>query len=61
MDQWEETVWQKQANIVKEKEADNDRQAAGIRDGGSDRDSMSYWDNRQIDEFCRGREVKIVK
>lgn len=52
------TVWQKQANSVVRKRVQErltDRRVR-IIDRGSDRESMWWWDNRQIDGFCLGRE-----
>lgn len=52
------TVWQKQANSVVRKRVQErltDRRL-GIIDRGSDRESMWWWDNRQIDGFCLARE-----
>lgn len=55
--EWE-TVWQKQANSVKRKRAQErltDRRVR-IIDRGSDRESMWWWDNRQTDS--QGREAE---
>jgi len=55
--EWE-AVWQKQANSVERKRALErltDRRVR-IIDRGSDRESMWWWDNRQIDELRQGAE-----
>lgn len=49
-------VWQKQANSVKKKGAQESLTDRKVRiiDSGSDRESMWWWDNKQIDVFCHG-------